>query len=157
MQGLLLAIYHPLTFQIDFRPEGVRELLLVAEALQADKVVGREMLAQRGVITAAHRETKMNSHNSSDMAGIHSIQPVVLLYPVGITEMAVEVLPPEVSEQLVAVDEPLLAELADRMSAMGSVVGVSLAPMRGQLGPGVEAALVGEILYKECKIGVHNR
>ena len=71
---------------------------------------------------------------------------IVLLHPVGITEMAEEVLPPQVEEERILVEEALVAELAERVAAVGSVVGVALPPVRGQLGSRVQPPLVRETL-----------
>ena len=71
---------------------------------------------------------------------------IVLLHPVGITEMAEEVLPPQVEEERILVEEALVAELAERVAAVGSVVGVALPPVRGQLGSRVHPPLVRETL-----------
>ena len=67
--------------------------------------------------------------------------------------MAEEVLPPQVEEERVLVEEALVAELAERVAAVGGVVGVALPPVRGQLGSRVQPPLVRETLLNrnfEC-------
>ena len=60
--------------------------------------------------------------------------------------MAEEVLPPQVEEERVLVEEALVAELAEGVAAVGGVVGVALPPVRGQLGSRVQPPLVRETL-----------
>ena len=61
---------------------------------------------------------------------------------IGVAKVAEEVIPSEVAEQLVVVDEPRLAKLAQRVAAVRRVVGVALAAVRRQLGARVVATLV---------------
>lgn len=68
------------------------------------------------------------------------------LRPVSVTEVAEEVIFPEVAKQFVTVQKTLATILAQRMPPMGVVVGVSFAAMRRQLLAAVEAALVTEEL-----------
>jgi hypothetical protein len=66
-----------------------------------------------------------------------------------LAKVAEEVLPPEMHEKHVLVDKPLLAELAERVAAMGGVVRVTLALVRRKLAAVVQAAFVCKVLkYK---------
>lgn len=58
--------------------------------------------------------------------------------------MAEEVVPAQVAKELLRVDVAPLAELAHGVAAVRRVVGVALALVQRQLGPGVQPPLVGE-------------
>ena len=60
--------------------------------------------------------------------------------------MAEEVFPPEVEEESVFIQEALLAKLAKRVAAVRSVIGITLPPMQGQVGPVVQPPLMRENL-----------
>ena len=64
--------------------------------------------------------------------------------------MAEEVLPSEVEEERVLVEEALLAELAERVAAVRGVVGVALPAVQRQVRPVVQPPLVREYLKNNC-------
>ena len=60
--------------------------------------------------------------------------------------MAEEVFPPQVEEERVLIEEALVAKLAERVAAVGGVIGVALSLVRSQLGSRVKPPLVRETL-----------
>ena len=98
------------------------ELLLLALRLLAEEVVLVEVSPQVRVLR------------------------VEVLQPVRVAEVAEVVILAQMLEQVLVVYEALVAKLAERVAAVGGVVGVALPPVRGQLGSRVQPPLVRETL-----------
>lgn len=109
-------------------PEGIDESLLLAPALLAEEVLVQKVVPEVAVVAEDHVAARAGG-------GL-----------VGVAKVAKEVVPPHVAEELVVVDEPLVAELAQRVPAVGRVVPVALPPVLRQLLPGVALPLVVEQL-----------
>ena len=64
------------------------------------------------------------------------------LLSVRVAKVTEEVVPPEMPEELVLVDEARVAKLAERMAAVRGIVRIALAPVSGQSTATVRTSLV---------------
>lgn len=97
------------SLEVDLSAEGMGELLSAATALLTQEVLLPEMLTQVRIIA------------------------IVVLGPIGVTEVAEVVVTAQVLEQLIIVQVALVTELTEWVSPMGCIIRVTLHTVSSQV------------------------